>query len=83
MPTASIRFVRSWKECGLNADMAFGAEFDPKRTSLPRMAERGVSGTWFLAVFTRSNLARVPSCWPPARLELAARGHPLVYGVSV
>ena len=51
MPTASIRLARSWKECGLNADMAFGAEFDPKRTSLPRMAQRGFSGTWFLAVF--------------------------------
>ena len=38
MPTASIRLARSWKECGLNADMVFEAEFDPKRTSLPRMA---------------------------------------------
>ena len=35
VPTASIRYVRSWKECGLNADMAFWAGFDPKRTFLP------------------------------------------------
>jgi hypothetical protein len=32
MGTASIRYVRSSEECGLNADTTFGAAFDPKRT---------------------------------------------------
>lgn len=34
MQAASIR-VRSWEECGLNADMAFWAAIDPKRTCVP------------------------------------------------
>lgn len=33
MQAASIRYVRSWEECVLNADMAFWAAIDPKVTS--------------------------------------------------
>jgi hypothetical protein len=44
MQTISIRYVRSWEGCGLNADMVFWAAFDPKRTSLaPREDEAGSS----------------------------------------
>jgi hypothetical protein len=32
MPTASTRYVQSWRECGLNTDMALWDGFDPKRT---------------------------------------------------
>jgi len=55
MAMASSRYFRSWRECGLNADMALWAGFDPERKSADQYA-RG------FATFSRRLMTGASRC---------------------